>query len=230
MAAATAAQAASRQPAPPAAGAPWFKSQALGQAFDEHRPVDPPYGTSDQAPRAPEKSTAGGLLGSSRCLSALRRCGSRISLAACWAPAGTGSAGQGAPGPCTACPRGSTHDRLSRAPSQGSHWRLPRPLLGQPLAWSGRCAWGEAQPSCTATRQASMRGARSGGMAGPAVPATQPQHLALLPPPAEHLKMVTPLIRVKSVKKRTKRFQRHQSDRKIAVKVRGRPHGRPCPL
>lgn len=35
--------------------------------------------------------------------------------------------------------------------------------------------------------------------------------------------MVTPLVRVKSVKKRTKRFQRHQSDRKIAVKVRKRP-------
>lgn len=47
------------------------------------------------------------------------------------------------------------------------------------------------------------------------------------PPPAEHLKMVTPVIRVKSVKKRTKRFQRHQSDRKIAVKVRQRPQGAP---
>lgn len=33
--------------------------------------------------------------------------------------------------------------------------------------------------------------------------------------------MVAPLVRVKSVKKRTKRFQRHQSDRRITVKVRG---------
>lgn len=49
--------------------------------------------------------------------------------------------------------------------------------------------------------------------------------LHLARPPAEHLKMVTPLIRVKSVKKRTKRFQRHQSDRKIAVKVRWRQFG-----
>lgn len=31
--------------------------------------------------------------------------------------------------------------------------------------------------------------------------------------------MVQPLIKVKSVKKRTNRFKRHQSDRKIAVKV-----------
>jgi hypothetical protein len=33
-------------------------------------------------------------------------------------------------------------------------------------------------------------------------------------------KMVQPLVKVKSVKKRTNRFKRHQSDRKIAVKVR----------
>lgn len=32
--------------------------------------------------------------------------------------------------------------------------------------------------------------------------------------------MVTPLVRVKSVKKRTNRFKRHQSDRRITVKVR----------
>ena len=32
--------------------------------------------------------------------------------------------------------------------------------------------------------------------------------------------MVTPLVRVKSVKKKTNKFKRHQSDRKMAVKVR----------
>lgn len=31
--------------------------------------------------------------------------------------------------------------------------------------------------------------------------------------------MVTPLVRVKSVKKRTNRFIRHQSDRRMTVKV-----------
>jgi len=33
-------------------------------------------------------------------------------------------------------------------------------------------------------------------------------------------KMVQPLVKVKAVKKRLNRFKRHQSDRKIAVKVR----------
>ena len=33
-------------------------------------------------------------------------------------------------------------------------------------------------------------------------------------------KMVQPLVKVKSVKKRTNPFKRHQCDRKIAVKVR----------
>lgn len=32
--------------------------------------------------------------------------------------------------------------------------------------------------------------------------------------------MVTPLVRLKSIKKRSKRFIRHQSDRRITVKVR----------
>lgn len=31
--------------------------------------------------------------------------------------------------------------------------------------------------------------------------------------------MVTPLVKLKNKDKRTKRFKRHQSDRKIAVKV-----------
>lgn len=33
--------------------------------------------------------------------------------------------------------------------------------------------------------------------------------------------MVAPLVKVKSVHKHTARFKRHQSDRKISVKVRG---------
>ena len=35
--------------------------------------------------------------------------------------------------------------------------------------------------------------------------------------------MVAPLVRVKSVKKKTNRFKRHQSDRKMAVKVHSSP-------
>lgn len=35
--------------------------------------------------------------------------------------------------------------------------------------------------------------------------------------------MVTPLVKVKSLKKHSKPFKRHQSDRKIAVKVRRPP-------
>lgn len=44
--------------------------------------------------------------------------------------------------------------------------------------------------------------------------------------------MVQPLVKVKSVKKRTNPFKRHQCDRKIAVKVRPRrpaPTPRPAP-
>ena len=52
-------------------------------------------------------------------------------------------------------------------------------------------------------------------------------------------KMVTPLVKVKCLKKRTNRFKRHQSDRKMAVKVQQAAEGEmrrwdaargPCPV